>query len=286
MGQPPTVDPDIRKLLPPLTPDELAGLEESILAEGIREPLLVWSGRNILVDGHNRLGIAQKHDLPYRVQEMSFSDVAEARQWVICNQLARRNLKPDAASYLRGTLKREAEIKRGRPAGNSGKNPELGPAETLANELGVDQSTLRKDARFAEAVDALADVAGEEVRDLVLSGDVPKQDTIRLANAAKDHPERAKAAIEKVINGEAENKLFPKIKPSTKSNSYSNDPYVRIESEVVLRLPHWTVLVEDELQACDGAWGRGIKRQKTRGPNKDACKAMMYERLGQRTFSL
>jgi hypothetical protein len=84
----------------------------------------------------------------------------------------------------------------------------------------------------------------------------------------------------------AAKKLFPEITISTRNTGGSNDPFVKIYSEVVLRLPHWTVLVEAELAHCDGAWGSGIKRQKTRGPNKDACRAMMCERLGQQTLPL
>lgn len=205
VGPPVTLDPEIRKYLPPLTPDELAGLEESILAEGIREPLVVWHERGVLLDGHNRLSLAQKHDLPYRTREISFADATEVRQWVIRNQLGRRNLKPDAASYLRGLLKNEADITAGQRKSTSDKLSEVGPAEALAQELGVDQRTLRRDAKFADAVDALADVGGEEVRDLVMSGKVPKQDTIRLANTAKESPEQAKAALDKIKSGDAKN---------------------------------------------------------------------------------
>ncbi len=84
----------------------------------------------------------------------------------------------------------------------------------------------------------------------------------------------------------AAKKLFPEIKVSTRNAGGSNDPFVKIYSEVVLRLPHWSVLVEDELLACDGKWGGGIKRQKTRGPDRAACLAMAWERLGQRVLPL
>jgi len=49
-------------------------------------------------------------------------------------------------------------------------------------------------------VDALAEATGEEVRDLVLSGKVPKQDTIRLAATAREDPEQAKATVEKITS--------------------------------------------------------------------------------------
>lgn len=101
-------DPEIQRLLPPLTPDELAGLEASILADGVLVPLVVWDERNVLLDGHHRLEIARKHGLPYDVERKSFADEGEARQWVMKNQLGRKNLTPDAASYLRGLLSRES----------------------------------------------------------------------------------------------------------------------------------------------------------------------------------
>lgn len=87
----PTIDPEFSALIPPLTPDELEQLEENILRDGVREPLVVWDG--LLIDGHNRLAICQKRRLPYEVIETSFSDRAQACIWIIKNQFGRRNLK-------------------------------------------------------------------------------------------------------------------------------------------------------------------------------------------------
>lgn len=39
-------------------------LERSILAEGCRDALVLWG--DVLVDGHNRYGICQKHGLPFQ----------------------------------------------------------------------------------------------------------------------------------------------------------------------------------------------------------------------------
>jgi hypothetical protein len=52
MGGELTVDPEFRSLIPPLSTEELQGLERSILDEGVRDPVVVWG--NTIVDGHNR----------------------------------------------------------------------------------------------------------------------------------------------------------------------------------------------------------------------------------------
>ena len=149
------IDPELQKLLPSLSADELTNLETSVLSEGIRDPLIVWQGSGILLDGHNRFMLAEQHGLPYRVQEMAFDTRDEARRWMILNQLSRRNLRPDAASYLRGCLVRMTpREKGGRPGENSSNN--LTSLQAVADEAGVTRQTLHNDAAFADAVADLA----------------------------------------------------------------------------------------------------------------------------------
>src|SRR5947209_4836615 len=51
----PDIDPEIASLIPRPSAEERALLEEQILKEkGCRDPIVVWNGRNIVVDGHNR----------------------------------------------------------------------------------------------------------------------------------------------------------------------------------------------------------------------------------------
>lgn len=46
------IDPEFRKLCPPLSESERAALKESIESEGCRDAIVVWDGT--IVDGHNR----------------------------------------------------------------------------------------------------------------------------------------------------------------------------------------------------------------------------------------
>src|SRR5690242_10516562 len=79
----PEIDQRIKKLLVPLTHDELAELERSMLAYGgARDRLVVWKGKNVLLDGHNRLPICKKHGLRYKTVEIALADMDAALDWV------------------------------------------------------------------------------------------------------------------------------------------------------------------------------------------------------------
>lgn len=61
-----TIDPEFKALIPPLLPEERAGLEASILDGGCRDALVVWKGQGVLIDGHNRHDICTKHGIAFR----------------------------------------------------------------------------------------------------------------------------------------------------------------------------------------------------------------------------
>ena len=84
------IDPEFKNLIPPLTAEEYAGLEESILQEGCRDALIVWG--DTLIDGHNRFEICTRHNIPFEITEMFFPSRDDVKLWMMKNQLARRNL--------------------------------------------------------------------------------------------------------------------------------------------------------------------------------------------------
>lgn len=94
-----TVSPELKAYIDPLTPDEHAALERSILAEGCRDALVLWG--DILVDGHNRYGICQKHGLPFQtVQNPRFRSMEDVHLWMIDQHLGRRSV----SDFQRGVL--------------------------------------------------------------------------------------------------------------------------------------------------------------------------------------
>lgn len=54
------IDKEFENLLPPLSEEDYKGLEESIKADGCRDPLVVWG--DTLVDGHNRYKICTQNN--------------------------------------------------------------------------------------------------------------------------------------------------------------------------------------------------------------------------------
>jgi len=88
------IDDELRAFLPSLDAATDAALEEQLLTEGIRDPIVVWEhdGQQLILDGHRRFRIAQKHDLPFAVVVLRFATKAEAMDWILRNQLVRRNV--------------------------------------------------------------------------------------------------------------------------------------------------------------------------------------------------
>ena len=90
---------DLKSYIDPLTPDEHDALERSLLAEGCRDALVLWG--DILVDGHNRYGLCQKHGLPFNtVQNTRFKTIEDVHLWMIDQHLGRRSV----SDFQRGVL--------------------------------------------------------------------------------------------------------------------------------------------------------------------------------------
>jgi len=85
------IDNEFQSLIPKLSNDEYALLEESIITEGCRDALVVWN--NAIIDGHNRYEICQKHGIVFEIKTVKFESKDYASLWIINNQFARRNLQ-------------------------------------------------------------------------------------------------------------------------------------------------------------------------------------------------
>ena len=93
------VKEELKAYIDPLTADEHEALERSILAEGCRDALVLWN--DVLVDGHNRYGICQKHGLPFQtVQNTRFQSMDDVHLWMIEQHLGRRSV----SDFQRGVL--------------------------------------------------------------------------------------------------------------------------------------------------------------------------------------
>ncbi len=188
--------PEIEENLFPLQPEELKLLEESILAEGVRDALIVWpkDGELILVDGHNRYRIAKQHGIPFEIKEKCFNDIDEVLEWVDFNQLGRRNLLEEQRDTILGRLYKRKKGPVGRPpvpsSGNVDKMSTF-PSSTIAKEIakrtGFNERTIRRSADFVNAVDKIKEIS-PKAAEQIMNGKI-KDALTTLPQVVKKSPE-------------------------------------------------------------------------------------------------
>ena len=223
------INPDLKSFIPPLSYDERDKLLGNLRLNGCREPLVIWEEASILLDGHNRFELCTKYGIKYQTVKVSLDSFESAYSWIILNQLGRRNLTPEAMSYLRGklyNLEKEQGKRKDLTYGHNGHKLEVEnltcdhfdhkletdnltcsqnelnlemtiskkTAEKLAELYKVGSGTIRRDGKFANAVDTLANTVGENVRKSILSRDanLTKKKTLELAKKAEREPDQVK----------------------------------------------------------------------------------------------
>jgi ParB-like chromosome segregation protein Spo0J len=191
-----TVDPEFEGLIPPLTNDEYLTLKESIKVDGCHDPLIIWKGQNIILDGHHRHKICLELGLPFEITEIEFLDRTEAKIWMIKNQRGRRNLNESQRAMLAVTLDalycEQAKVRQGTRT-DLGQNldpSEAGrSAEKAAKEMGISHQTVS----FAKKV---AKKGIPELKKMVESGEVAVSAAARVAS---NTPEIQGKIVEKAV---------------------------------------------------------------------------------------
>lgn len=146
------IDPEFQALIPPLSAEELEQLEANLLAEGCRDPLVVWRQKTILLDGHNRHGICRGRNLPFKTEEISLASREDAKIWIIRNQFGRRNLptyeRGRLALTLEAIFREKAKANQGTRRDISEKSPEcFTPVDTraeVAKIAGLSDNTISR----------------------------------------------------------------------------------------------------------------------------------------------
>ena len=130
----------------PLSSEEYAALETSILRDGCRDAIVTWHGT--IIDGHNRYKICTDNNIPFRAIEMEFDTRSEVEAWMIDNQLARRNLSDvdkiilaQQKTQILSEQARENQIK-GKPLDNIDKRVNV--RKEIAEITGISEGTIAK----------------------------------------------------------------------------------------------------------------------------------------------
>ena len=186
--------PVLKDLIRPLDNDEMAQLKANILSNGCQDSLKIWqttqkiinsdSATNeeqfVLIDGHNRYKICTENNVSFAVSIMKFQSLDDVISWMIDLQLGRRNMSLNEISYYRG-LKYNQEKKIEKTDNFSSTGTSLKTSQKLAEQYGINEKTIRRDAEFAKGVESLS----QELKRDFLSGNVKvtKKDIEELGKA-------------------------------------------------------------------------------------------------------
>lgn len=159
-----TIDPEFESLLSPLTGEELAQLEANLVAQGLRDPLIVWlnekDGKFPLLDGHNRFQICNKHRELLRGEDervpVCFVDLPDreaAKLWILENQVGKRNLTDDQRAMIWAEIlaHRAKDSRREAPAkARAAKTEPVVAAKTPATAKRDTRGAVAKEAKLPE----------------------------------------------------------------------------------------------------------------------------------------
>ena len=198
-----TIDKEFRTLIPPLSEEEFNLLESNCIENGIQDSLKTWNG--ILIDGHNRYEIAQKHGLGFETEEMEFSGRTDVKLWIIKNQLGRRNLSAYDRSVLALKLKpviaEKAKEQQGTRTDICQKSDKssIDTKKELAKVAGVSHDTIHK-------VETIENSGNEEVKQAVrnkeMSIDKAYRDVKGLPPKKKSQPQTEVRDVEITVANE------------------------------------------------------------------------------------
>lgn len=175
------INESLKAYIDPLTADEYQSLEQSILAEGCRDALVLWG--EMLVDGHNRYGICRKHGLPFQtVQNTRFRSIEDVHLWMIDQHLGRRSV----SDFQRGILAlRKREILADRRRAEAEAQPAQESETPAAADDHDDSPPWSTDAGAFDSREALAKAARLSSNQVGLIEKIQKQATPEVVAAVK-----------------------------------------------------------------------------------------------------
>ena len=208
------IDKEFKNLIPPLTTEEYAQLEQNCIDYGIRDSLIITAlpGENdtVLIDGHNRFEIAQKNNLAYNVKRLDFPDREAVKEWIIKNQLGRRNIPTYVRAELALKLKPviQEQAKENQKLGGKGSQKSVDhktdTQKELAKAAGVSHDTIHK-------VEKIQLKAPEEVKQALRRGEMSINQVYGWI-AKEETPSKRQQEAQKVKEAEKRHKDFEEKK--------------------------------------------------------------------------
>ena len=266
---------EFKNLIRPLRRQEYLQLEENILRDGCREPIITWNG--YIIDGHNRYEICTKHNIEYAICEMKFDSDEDAIAWICANQLGRRNISDETRKFLIGMQYESEKIINSRKNANGNNQygseddyvqgqSEIKPysersvhktAQRISEENHISPGTVLKYAQYTRALEVIGSKEPELVPK-ILSGryKIAHKNVIKMSELT----EKELKTVNKHLN-RSRNPYFK----CNQSRNLLNNAYDEILSGPSIKdMPDFDPDAEvTELTLTIPTWNSSIKRTQT-----------------------
>jgi hypothetical protein len=195
--------PELKYFIPPLNKIEKQQLRISIQDKGCQVPLVLWRQQNVyyIVDGYNRYEICKDLKIKFRFEVKEFDSLESVKEFMLENQLGRRNLTNSQACYLRGKMynilkKKTANLENLKQHksengfesqaldANNTEDDKLSlsknTAKKLAKNFGVSYRTVQREGQIAEALDLIAEKNYDLRMDILTGKKTVKKSDLRI----------------------------------------------------------------------------------------------------------
>ncbi len=250
------VNEELQAYIDPLTPEEEEALERSILAEGCRDALVLWG--DVLVDGHNRYRICQKHGLPFQVvQNPRFRSIEDVHLWMIDQHLGRRSV----SDFQRGVLALRKKVivaeRSASPSQDASDAPFDGGVAAAPSAPLNSREALAKAARLSNSqivmIEKIQKLAAPEVVAAVRAGTISINAAAAVSSLPAEEQVAAAAAGKDELKQAAKRVREAKRKPRDAAQASGEDEMKPGEGEdssyVIAELRHRVAELEAENQA-------------------------------------
>ena len=250
------INEELKNLLPPLTAEEYAGLEESILKDGCLSALVTWN--KMLVEGHHRYEICKKHGLAFEVKSIEFESIDEAKLWILKHQTNRRNLTPyhrgELALKFKETIAAKAKERQGKRSDlNTSNIPENFPEcretrEELAEIAGMSSRSLDK-------IEYIVENADEETKEKLRQG-VKKTSIDREYNRIREEKKRGQTQSigSNKKHGQTKEEVPDTVPPNESDSSSKEVPEENVDIQQFLQKYYFPSRVDDLLDDASNAF--------------------------------
>lgn len=230
------IDEEFAGLLPALASVEHEELERSLIEHGrALDPLKVWKETGILIDGHNRLPICERHSLPYDTVYLSFNDRQAAIEWITRYQLSRRNLTPGQRNEFFEKVYKAHKKEHGGDHGQRKASKQKNPSPQN-EDLDLDAKTSGNShvhKKTAEKVAEAAGVSKATVERAVKQSEIVNklgETTPKLSKAIKDSSKKIPAKIIEELAGDQE--LAGRVEEKVKAGVEVVEAVKEVKAEV------------------------------------------------------